>query len=545
MKKLTAIILAVLMLTALISGCKKSEPKPPVPNNTTNPTESNMPAAPQSEAKDGGVLILRSSDDPRSFCPSLDADDKAETMFSNMFNRLVKLDVESNLIPDAAESWDVSDDALTITFHLKKNMHWWDNEAFDAEDVKYTFDYLKTNPTCLFNAEMKVVDSIEIADPYTVVFHMNTADMSFIVKLSTSANFIVPEHIYNNGQPWEDNPAAKTSPVGSGPFMFEEYKRGESITLIRNPNYHDGAPHLDKLIFSIIPDKNTTMQALLGGEVDHVSNIPDAYVEQLLANPNFRCDKQSRPDPLRYVFNMKNPAVGDIAIRKAIALCIDRHEISEKVTSGIMYPEYCAFPSMFTWCVNTVDKYPEVDIAAARKVLEDAGYKADGDGFYVRGLTVDCYESQAEVDMTRLLVANCAKAGIELELLVSDLAGFEEKICADDPVWMIECQSGTLGPDPSMLASRFGTGYGMNFGFFSNAEFDELCAKGMVESDTEKRAEYYRQAQKILVEQLPVINVLRLTYYGAARSDLADLPIDGAGKWGEREYTFAYYTGNK
>jgi len=551
MKRFLAVLLTVLLIAVPLTACnqkeKTKETTSAASGTTATTTKSTEPAATVSagtglpaDAKQGGTVVVRAAGDPMSFCPSAAADDNGYPIYQNMFNRLTKLDNTKSPIPDAAKSWDVSKDALTITFYLKDNMKWWDGEALDANDVKYTFDYIKAHDTCYFSSSMSIVDSIEIVDPLTVVFHMNTADMSFIARLGWYGTFIVPEHIYNNGQPWEDNEASKTKPVGSGPFMFQEYKQGESVTLVKNPNYHDGAPILDKLVFSIIPDDTTAVQAMLNGEVDHIDMIPDAFLDQLLADSNFRCDRNFYPSPWRYIFNVKHEKVADIAIRKAIALCIDREEMSEKVTSGVMPPEYSAYPAIVKWCANTVDVYPDCDIEAARKVLEEAGYKADAEGYYVRGLTIDVFEGPL-VDMTKLLVANCAKAGIELNMIVSEYNAWAEKVGPNTTAWMMEAQGGFMGPDPAALYSRYGTGQNSNYANYSNPEFDELCKKAAAEGDQAVRAELYRKAQALLVRDLPAINVLGWAGYEAARSNLVNLPIDGAGKWGWQEYTFTYY----
>lgn len=499
------------------------------------------PAEEESEEKiqEGGVLIIREAGDPMSFCPSAAADDNAYAMMQNMFNRLTKLDASKSPVPDAAESWDISEDAKTITFHLKENMKWWDGEALDAEDVKYTFDYIKEHETCYFSSSMKIVDEIEIVDPLTVVFHMNEADLSFVARIGWYATFIVPEHIYNNGQPWEENEAATTKPVGSGPFMFESYTQGVETVLVKNPNYHDGEPHLDKLIFSIIPDDTTAIQALINGEVDTNSLVPDAFVDQLKEDPNFRVDRNLYPSPWRYIFNLKEEKVADPAVRKAIALCIDREDISKKVTNGIMPPEWCAYPAVVEWAANTEDTYPDVNIEEAIKVLEEAGYEKDADGYYIRGLTLDAFEGQL-VDMSKLVIANCKKAGIEIELIVSEFNAWSEKVVPGGD-WMIEAQGGFMGPDPAALASRYGSGSGSNYASYENPEFDELCKKGAAEADPEKRAEYYKKAQTLLIRDLPAINVLGWAGYEAAPSNLRNLPLDGTGKWGWSEYTFTYY----
>lgn len=545
MKRLLVLLLTVLLVIVPLTACNQTGANqgttPSGNTNSTGPatnasTGTSLPA----DAKQGGTLVIRATGDPMSFCPSAAADDNGYAIYQNMFNRLTKLDNTKSPIPDAAKSWDVSEDALTITFHLKENMKWWDGEALDANDVKYTFDYIKEHDTCYFSSSMDIVDSIEVVDPLTVVFHMNTADMSFIARLGWYATFIVPEHIYNNGQLWEDNEASKSKPVGSGPFIFQEYKQGESITLVKNPNYHDGAPILDKLVFSIIPDDTTAVQAMINGEVDHIDMVPDAFLDQLLADPNFRLDRNFYPSPWRYIFNVQHEKVADVAIRKAIALCIDREDMSEKVTSGVMPPEYSAYPAIVDWAANTVDTYPKCDIEAARKVLEEAGYKADADGYYVRGLTIDVFEGPL-VDMTKLLIANCAKAGIELTMIVSEYNAWAEKVGPNTNAWMMEAQGGFMGPDPHALYTRYGTGQNGNYANYSNPEFDEICIKAAEEGDQAVRAELYRKAQALLVRDLPAINVLGWAGYEAARSNLANLPIDGAGKWGWQEYTFTYF----
>lgn len=556
MKKLVSLLVALMMVLALVSACagntttgdsEATEAPAATEAAGTETTETAAPEATEATddeaAKMGGTLIVRASGDPMSWCPSAAADDNGYPIYQNMFNRLTKLDSSKSPIPDAAESWDVSDDALTITFHLKQNMHWWDGEALDANDVKYTFDYIKANSTCYFSSAMSIVDSIDVVDDYTVVFNMNTADMSFIARLGWYGTFIVPEHIYNNGQDWTENEAATTTPVGSGPFMFDSYKQGESVTIVRNENYHDSVPYLDKIVFSIVPDDATSMEATLNGEIDYNEMVLDSYLAQFQADPeNFRLDLNEYPSPWRMIFNMNNEVVGDLAVRQAIALCIDREDISNKVTGGIMPPEYSAYPSLVTWCSNVDDVYPSCDIEAARKVLEDAGYVADADGFYVRGITLDAFEGQL-VDMSKLIIANCAEAGIEITLQVSEYNAWAEKVNPDatGTAWMIETQGGFMGPDPAALASRYGTGSGSNYASYSNAAFDELCAKGAAEGDTEKRAEYYREAQKLLIEDLPAINILAYANYEVANAHVKDLPIDGVGKWGWQEYTYTYF----
>lgn len=533
MKKILSLLLIVALVFSMTACGGEDNSSSPGSSPGSKDTEVQSPDG----SKKGDTLIIRATGDPMSFNPTITSDDNLYPAAQNMFNRLTKLDASKSPIPDAAESWDVSDDALKITWHLKDNMKWWDGEALDAEDVKYTFDYIKDNPTCYFSSSMNIVDNIEIVDHLTVVFNMNQADMSFIARIGWYGTFILPEHIFNNGQKWEDNPASKI-PVGSGPFKFEGYEQGSSITLVANPDYHDGAPLIDKLIFSIIPDDATAMQALLNGEVDFCETIPSAYVDDFLANPDLRMVLDEYPSPYRIIFNVNNEILSDLAVRKAIALCINREEISEKAYGGVMPPEYSAYPSIVSWVANTEDTYPEQDIDAAIKVLEEAGYKKDADGYYVRGIEWEVFEGMQ--DMANLVIASCKQAGIELILNLSEYNAWAQKVGTDGK-FMMESQGGFMGPDPAALATRYGTGSNSNYSGYSNSEFDELCKLAAQEPDQARRAEFYKKAQKLLVEDLPVINVVGYASYQGMSSKLHDMPIDGTGKWGWAEYSKAYF----
>lgn len=537
MKKFLSLVLVMaLCLTALAACGGNGGTEAPAATNAPAAagSESPAPAAPVSTMD---TLIVRNTGDPMSFNPTVAADDNLYHAAQCMFHRLTKLDTTKSPVPDAAESWDVSDDALTITWHLKDGLKWSDGEPLTADDVKYTFDYIKEHPETYFSTSMQIVDSIEVVDDLTVVFHMNTADMSFVARIGWYGTFILPEHVFNNGQKWEDNPAS-TTPVTSGPYKYGSYTQGSDITLVANEDYVEGAPAIKKIIFSIIPDDATAIQALLNGELDYMQTVPTAYVDQLLADPNYRMIQDIYPSPYRIIFNVNDPVVGDLAVRKAIALCINREDISAKVYANIMPPEYSAYPSCVTWCSNTTDVYPSQDIEAAKKVLEDAGYTKDADGYYVRGIEWEVFEGMQ--DMANLIIASCKEAGIEIKLNLSEYNAWAQKV-GPEGNYMMEAQGGFMGPDPAALASRYGTGSNSNYAGWSNAEFDALCAEAAATGDTAKRAELYKAAQKLIIEELPAINVVGYASYTVCPANLKNVPEDGAGQWGWADWNYAYF----
>ena len=358
---------------------------------------------------------------------------------------------------------------MSITFNLVQNAKWHDGEPVTSKDVKYTFDYIKDHPECFAHNYFKNVESISAPDDYTVVFHMSRPDSAVLGYLAWYATFIMPEHVYNNGQPWEENPANQ-APIGSGPFKFEKHNPGVNVVLVKNSEYWEAEPKLDRLIYQIIPDDATAVQALLNGEVDYMT-LPATEVESFKSNPDFTLVPYSLPSPLYMVFNFDEGKDVPFAVRKAIAMCINRDEISTKVFAGIQPPEYNFYPSVMGWSSNSDAPAPSFDIEGAKAVLEAAGYTKDAEGYYVRGLVVDCF-SQSYIDAVKLISAACKDAGIELIINALEGQAWSTKVSTNQD-FVIATLGGFQGPDVSALAGRISTEGAMNHGDYSNARIDE------------------------------------------------------------------------
>lgn len=520
MKKVIAMSLSLVLLLSAATGCGQS-----------------------SDSSSGGstasqTVVAQIYGDVMSFCPNINSDDNYQFAAENIFNRLTKLDNDLNVLPDLATDWAYSEDGLDLTFHLQEGATWHDGESVTAEDVAYTFQYIKEHETCPFNSYMSSVDSVEAVDNTTVVFHLNTPDASLVAMLGWNNTFVLPKHIYDNGQDWSENDATLNHPIGSGPFKFVEYTRGSSLVLEANDDYFGGRPQLDRLVYSIIPDDTTAMQALINGELDWTQNTPTNMLSDVENNENIRLSLRTLPSPTRMVFNLENELVSDQAVRTAIAMCIDREDISEKTTNGVMPVEYSAYPSD-TWAANTTDLYPECDLEAAEQVLIDAGYEKDADGYYIRGLTIDVFEQTPYPDAARLIAANCEKIGIEMTVQVYEYNAWAQKVEGFD--FCVELQGGFMGPDPNTLYSRLVPGAWGNVGSYSNDRVTELLTLGNQETDQAARKEIYDEIQKIVVEELPYINILEYGVYEGSNAAVKDLPIDGVGEWGYNEWSHAYF----
>ena len=488
------------------------------------------------------TVIVQSSGDPQSWCPSMTADDNAYDIVQNMFHRLTKLDAGKKAIPDAAESWETSEDALTITFKLRQDLKWSDGEPLTAEDVVYTFDTIKNTPAYYLSANLQNVESFEAVDDYTVAFHMAQPDMSIVSTIGWYAGFIMPKHIYDiEGVEWADNEAAQLlgTPVTSGPYKLAEYVQGQSITLVANEEYYH-VPAIKNLIFSIISDDTTAVQALQNGEIDNLDTVPGASVEVLRADPSVRMLYNEYPSPVRMIFNLARIErhLDDVAVRKAICMCINREEIGQKAYSGIMGPETHFYPSLYAEYSNDTDLVPEFDPEGAKAVLEEAGYTPDADGNYITGFTIDVFDSDGYDECAKLIASEMTAIGLPCEIIVSESNAWSDKV-GQQKDFDIEIQSGFMGPDAYALKQRFGTGVYSNYGSYSNPEFDELCDQANATADDAARADLYKQAQAILAQDLPYVPICAYASYDAFAAGLVNVPNDGTDKWGWAEWTYA------
>lgn len=530
-RKLILLLLALSLTMFVVVGCSNDTDTPDVDGTDTG-EENGVGTDPVV----GETLIVRGAGDPMSFNPNTMGDDFAYPIVQNLYNRLVKLDASKQIIPDLATDWEVSEDGKSVTFNLRDDAKWHDGEPVTSEDVKYTFETIKENPSYYMSSRLGIIDSIDTPDDTTVVLNLSQADVSIIADLGWYATFILPEHIYNNGEAWEDN-AASMDPIGSGPFMYSDFKQGESITIVANPNYHEGAPKLEKVIFSIIPDDATAVQALVNGQIDVLENVPSASVDELLANDDIRMELNEYPSPMRIIFNLNDERLADVNVRRAIATAIDKEEISEKIYNGVQKPEYNMYPALIEWATNSEDTSPQYNIDEAKKILEDAGYTQDANGYYISGLTIDVFEGGGYPDAAKLMAATLEEAGIELQVQVHEFNAWNEKVSVQRD-FLLELQGGFMGPDPAALQKRFGTGVGPNYGDYSNKEFDDILVEGAATGVLEERAKLYRQAQSILAEDLPYIPIVAFAGYDANNARFKNLPIDGEGKWGWAEFTF-------
>lgn len=495
---------------------------------------------PDPSISEGKTVIVGLQGDPASFNPTAMPDDWGYYVAENMFSRLTKLNWNGEAIPDLAESWEVSEDGLTVTFHLHQDAKWSDGEPVTSADVKWTFDKIVADQAYL-SSYLGSVESIEAVDDYTVVFHMTSPDAALFSNIAFLGSFIMPEHVYE-GQDWMTCEAATTSPVTSGPFSLEEYQQGVSVTLAANKEYYGGAPAYDKLIYQIIPDGNTAVQAYNNGELDILgimapaSQIPaleSAQDSVVVRNMNFG----------RYYFgfNVKSDALADVKVREAITLAVNREEIVEKAfgSSGQLAEGY--YTPAVEWAYNADAKIPEFDPARAQELLEEAGLTKDSDGYYLT-LSIATFNLEPFTNIAQIMQANLEEIGVKLNINTMEAAAYME-VSADEKGYDLFAMGGQVGPDPSMFYHRIGTNGSMNFSHYSNAEVDAMFDEAAVLTDQTARGDLYKKIQDVCAEEFLIVPISEDIGINVYKSYLTNLPYDTAiAKAAQTEMTYVMFT---
>ena len=290
----------------------------------------------------------------------------SEILYGNVFEGLVLFAADGSVLPKLASSWDISDDGLTYTFHLERGVRFHDGSAFDAAVVKYSLDRARApvsvNPQKSRLAKIRAVD---IVDPYTVRVLLNQRSGGLLQSLAWGAFVMVSP---------QSAEANAVRPIGTGPFRFSEWRRGDSVTLVRNTDYWGRPAELAEVAFKFIADPTAAYAALMAGDVDAFSNYPaPESFPQFAADPRFAVFAGTTEMETVLALNHRVPPLGNLLVRRAISYALDRRAIIDGAMYGYGTPIGSHFPPRNPAYVDLTGVYPH-DVAKAKALLATAGY---------------------------------------------------------------------------------------------------------------------------------------------------------------------------
>ena len=466
------------------------------------------------EPRYGGSITVAVTDDPPNLDPHITNAASARNVLHNVFATIVEMNLDFVPAPGLAESWEISDDGLTYTFHLVQNARFHDGTPVNADALVYNFDRIKNPDTGSPRAsELSFVESYEAVDEYTFVARLSQPYAAFLPALASWSGMIVsPAAVEQYGDEFTSNL------VGAGPFKFVDHIRDDRVLLVRNDDYFkEGLPYLDEIIVRPFVDGESRVINLKSGALDMIYTIPGKDLEDLQSYPGVVVASVPGLGYSSMYINTQSEALGNEYRRQALNYCVDRSIIINTVfASGGAVAAYSPF-SPATFVTDTDDeKIPQRDGEKVRELLELAGSP--------NGFSFDVLYA-ADEQNTRIITlvqAMCAEYGIQLNAQPTEFGQILARAGEDNytAAWI----SLTPRNDPDLSAYPWFHSNSTNFGNIDNAVIDDLLTRARAVSDIAERRDLYRAAADELLLEMPYLFLYHSAEIKAYRDRLQDYP---------------------
>lgn len=453
-------------------------------STTTESGSTGSTSAPSSGAS-GGNLVVGITADPDTLDPWTATQFQAIGVLQNIYDTLTQFDADLNVVPGLAESWDVSDDGLTVTLNLRAGVKFADGSDLDSGDVKYSLETINTEATAaVARTSLASVTAIDAPDPATVVLTLSAPDAALPSNLAVVNMAIVSSD--------DSAETLATTPNGSGPFMFDSRTPNQSVMLKRNDSYWGDAAKVDSIEFRIIPDETSIVSAMQSGNVN-IAAFDDPLVAQTAESDKITITKTPQLSYHALQLNASKGDLADVNVRLAVQCAISRQEVLDtaalgegEVTGPITSPAYRSDPNS--------RPCPERDVDKAKEYLAQAG-KADG----VTLKTIVMQGGYATaVNEAQSLQSQLDEVGIKLELDVLESSAYVDRWKAGDFDAAVALNGGR--PDPDGMYGRYFTSTGNlnSVAGYSSPELDALFAQGRETSDASARKQVYTDISNML-----------------------------------------------
>jgi peptide/nickel transport system substrate-binding protein len=441
-----------------------------------------IPAAHAQKPIYGGAITIAQGVEP----PGLDPTTATSTaipriVYSNVLEGLVKIDRNGKIITALAWDYKISKDGKAYTFLLKKGVKFHDGKPFDGEDVKFTFERLMDSKATIAHPEYyRDIDSVQVVDSYTVKIQLKNVNSMFLFNLAR------PDSIMVNKQALD---RIKSAPVGTGPFRFVEWARGDQITLAKFDEYHrKGIPYLDRVTFKFIGDPSAQIAGLKAGDIDVIAyDVSPENALLLEKDPKFKVLNGYTTTKVILAINHSRKPFDDLRVRRAIAYAIDRNSLIQGAMSGYGIPIGSHMDPGNPYYIDLTSVYP-YDPQKAKQLLKESGY---GDGLEA---VIKVPERYAYARRTGEILADMlSQVGIKLKIELIEWGQWIDRVFknADYDLTVI----GHAEPfDINIYANP------KYYFRYDSQKFQETLGKAEREADPKIRKELYIACQKIITE---------------------------------------------
>ena len=532
-RKIVQSLSLLLVISLVLAGCSSEEK-----SNATGTTSTE-----EQEAISGGELTYALATNPDTLDPHVSAYAVATRVIKGLFETLVYQGEDNKIEPWLATEWEVSEDQKSYTFKLREGVKFHDGTDFNAEVVKYNFDRVFDPATkALFAASyMEMLESVEVVDEYTVKFILSNPSATFITLLAHSNFSIVSQEAAE-----QTGDQFGLHPVGTGPFQFVEAVENDRVVLERNENYHgvypfadhEGTAYLEKLIFNIVPEEATRIGSVQSGQIKAAETVPPQDILTIEKNAQLKLwEAESGGLPYTIFINNSNPPWDDVKTRQALRASIDVESIVNTLYLGTYERAWSPLtPSAFGYDASLENK-ESFDVEKANALFDELGWEKETEGFREKGgetLTLrvvnDAVNREKRQDIILMVKEQLKEVGIDLQIETTS----EPLAVLSNPNAYDAYGNSRVGIDPDDLRMFYHSEKtrdkgGSNISWYNSPELDKLLEQGEVEMDLTKRAELYKEAQQILVDEVVSIPIYLLPYTIATSSDVQGIKFDSIG----------------
>jgi len=532
---LWVIAILILIVTFLVGCSQNSEPtnissptEEVATEEETNNTVDEATAEPVTEEPArGGSVRIALYQEPSILNPYLIKQGAATRVMITILEGLLSIDPEGNYYPVLAEevptiaNGGVSADGLEVTHHLRPDILWSDGETVKADDVVFTWNaVMNSDNQVITRSGYDKIESIEAIDDVTVVVRFS----EYYAPYLTLFEYVLPEHVLGDA-PDMNSADFNRSPVGTGPFMVEEWVPGDYIILIPNPFYREvGKPYLDQLIFKIVPSRETGVSMLKTGEVEVMWDLVADQIPQIEEEDHLNLWVSPSINIERLILNLAHPALGDIKVRQAINAAIDKQQIVDAFLFG--QGKLINSPIPIGWAADDSIPLSDFDPTVANELLDEAGwFDSDGDGIrekdgVVLQLTIMSTSGNSLRErIEQVLQAELKTVGIDLQInnvassvLFGSWADDSPRATGNFDM-MLYATGPKIDPDAhlfsyfhsSQIPSDENGGKGANYSHYSNPEVDAALDAARSNPDLDIRRSEYNKVAGLIAEDLPHI----------------------------------------
>lgn len=457
-----------------------SETEEPAETEMAEPTE-----APSAGGERSGELVVALSERSLTLDPANHYSISSTSVLRHVFDPLVDVTDQHEFVPALAESWESVDDT-TWHFTLRQDVTFHDGSPFNADSVVATIERVRDNTELIKAFVYQDIDTVEKDGDYEVTI-TTTRPFGSLPGHLTMLGMLPPSAL-------DDEEAFFDNPVGTGPFRFVEWTRGEEIVLEANPDYwQEGVPRVERLAFRFIPEVSTRISGLRSGEFDVIDRVPPDQVETIQGTDGVQALDVLAVESQQWLFQMAREPVNDVNLRKAISLGIDRETIINELMLGYAVPCVCPIPPGLIGHVDLGTK--PYDPETARQMIEENGY--DGvtiDFVLMRGL----YPKQLEI--AQAVAAMLSEIGVNIEIRDLEIATARDVRSAGEYDWFFSGWT-HLPHDPDWYFGQWFTREGASgLSRYDNPDVEQLIAEARV-PDPDTRQEKYEELQRILWEE--------------------------------------------